>query len=144
VRFVDRLRAFWRSTLRKAARPFKDELIGVWATDNSSGIHIMFGSLVRFDGNGRGVFCSWRSGSDPEDENDPAYDDELPIEWLRIGVNEIQIKLEREAEWTRLVYQISDDASGYSMCKKLISIQEPKPDAFFKEWFWIIPEGLYQ
>lgn len=122
-----------------------DELIGQWATDNSGGIHLLYGTTLRFDADGTGVLQSWGSVGDPEDEIDPAYAYEIPIEWQRIGVDAIKIRTVTLEKWTNLNYVMSEELGPYGVkFHKLISVGGHAPNGPIVEWFWDIPEALFR
>ena len=123
----------------------EDELVGQWYTDNSGGIHLLYGSAIRFDKDGRGVMNIWGGSDDPDDPEDPKYEYEFVIEWTRVNKVSIKIRKEKDLKWTFLNYKISTFFGDYNKrYDKIISIGNNSTDGFIKEWFWDIPEALYR
>ena len=123
----------------------QDELIGQLHTDNSGGIHILYGSAIRFDKEGKGLMNIWGGSDDPDDPGDPKYEYEFLIEWARIDTTSIKIRKKGSPEWTFLNYEISLVMGEYSAkYDKIISTSADSQDAIIKEWFWDIPEALYR
>ncbi len=141
---------YWRMVIARLFRvdwrkSFQDELIGLWYTYDGGGVHILFGSAIRFDANGKGFLYHWGTGGGINDKEDPPYDLQIPIDWKRIGENSIAIKEEALMEWTSLTYRIYNEKGLHNVVyKKLISKDNHSPDSYFKEWFWNIPDGLYR
>ena len=123
----------------------QDELIGEWFTDNSGGIHLLYGSAIRFETEGKGLMNIWGGSDDPADPDDPEYQYEFVIEWVRIDDKSIKIRKEGNIGWTFLTYEISLDVGEYSVkYDKIISMNNESEDAIIKDWFWDIPEALYR
>jgi hypothetical protein len=123
----------------------EDELIGQWHTDNSGGIHLLYGSAIRFDNNGKGFMNVWGGSGDPDDLEDPKYDYEFEIEWTRVDAVTIKIRREYNTEWTFLNYKLSTIIGEYSIqYDKIVSIGNNPTGEIIKEWFWDIPEPLYR
>lgn len=123
----------------------EDELVGEWYTDNSGGIHILYGSAIRFDNKGKGIMNSWGGGDDPNDIEDPKYEYEFLIEWVRVDKASIKIRKEKDLEWIFLNYEMSTIIGAYNTkYDKIISIGNNSTNEFIKEWFWDIPEALYR
>jgi hypothetical protein len=141
---------YWRTLIANLfslnwKKAFQDELIGRWYTYDGGEIHILFGSAIQFDPEGRGFLYDWGTGGGINDKEDPPYDLQIPIEWKRIGENLIVIKKEESQEWTSLTYRIYNEKGPQNVIyKKLISEGNHSPDSYSKEWFWNIPDGLYR
>ena len=122
-----------------------DNLLGLWHTNNDSGIHILYGSVISFEKNGKGKMNSWGGSDDADDTEDPKYDYEYFIEWTRVNNDTIRIRNVDAPEWTTLKYEITTPLGSYGVhYDKIISIVNHTTDEYIKEWFWDIPEALYR
>lgn len=121
-----------------------DILLGEWATENESGIHVLYGSIIRFETGGKGTMYNWGGGNDENDPIDPKYEYETFIEWERVSDTTIRIRKSGDPEWTILDYVITDCRGAYGLYDKLISTGNHATGGSIEEWFWNIPEALYR
>jgi hypothetical protein len=122
-----------------------DKLLGLWHTNNENGIHVLYGSAISFEKDGKGTMNSWGGGDDPDDPVDSKYDYEFAIEWIRIDDETIKIRKAESLDWTTLRLEISTYVGNYGVYyDKIVSLENHQANEYINEWFWDIPEALYR
>ena len=104
----------------------KDELLGQWNTDDSSGFMIVMGSWVEFRKDGSGSYESWSNGDD-----ETSYNYKGNFNWKRLEKNRITIQEINSEKMELIEYQIRK-VNG----RKELSSKQKQSGTDVIEGFW--------
>ena len=104
----------------------KDELLGQWNTDDSSGFMIVMGSWVEFRKDGSGSYESWSNGDD-----ETSYNYKGNFNWKRLEKNKITIQEINSEKMELIEYQIRN-VNG----RKELSSKQKQSGTVIIEGFW--------
>ena len=104
----------------------KDELLGQWNTDDSSGFMIVMGSWVEFRKDGSGSYESWSNG-----DGETSYNYKGNFNWKRLEKNRITIQEINSEKMELIEYQIRK-VNG----RKELSSKQKQSGTDVIEGFW--------